>query len=225
MMINRILRHQIGKISIVRYLYCKFLDLRMSYKKRNEQNFFIKVGDDVVSKVQKTLSQTSKVFFFDMGTLLGIYRDGRLLKRDMDIDVGVQISSSSDIDEIRSVLSSNNFIHKFIFSTDIHGVIQDTFTCEGITVDISYYRQEGNQDYIYMIYNADDVLKMLCHHVKGVMLYSFGKIMINVPENTDLYLTDRYGKDWKIPDPNYKYWEGPSVVKVEGHGICEKLIS
>lgn len=219
------LRQQMRKIALLRYLYHKYQNLCVLYEKRNNQNFFVKVGDEVISQVQEALSQTSKVFFFDMGTLLGIYRDGRLLKRDMDIDVGVQIASSSDIDDIRTVLKSYNFIHKFVFSTDVHGLIQDTFTYQGITVDISYYRQEESLDYIYMIYNADDVLKMLCHHVKGVKLFPFGDIMINVPENTDLYLADRYGKDWRIPDPNYKYWEGPSVVKVEGHGICEKLIS
>jgi len=217
------MRHLLKKIEFLRYLYHRYLALYTLYERRKEQNHFVKIGEEVISHVQETLSKTPNIFFFDMGTLLGIYRDGHLLKRDMDIDVGVQISSDTEIYEIRSILLFHGFIHKFVFSTDIHGIIQDTFVYKSITVDISYYRRAGEYDYIYMLYNADDVIKMLCRHVEGVKLYHFGKILINIPENTDQYLEDRYGNDWKIPNPKYKYWEGPSVVKVGGRGICEKV--
>ena len=216
------LRNQLKKNRIARAIYFKYYDFCVRYRKNREESHFMRNGEEVIAHVQNTLSKTAKVFFFDMGTLLGIYRDGRLIRRDMDIDVGVQISTNDEIDEVRKVLLSHGFFHKFVFSTDNHDLIQDTFTYKGITVDISYYRQEGVKDYIYMIYNTDDVLKMVCRHVDGVKLYPFGGLRINVPIDTEKYLEDRYGVNWKKPDPSYKYWEGPSVIKVEGRGICER---
>ena len=48
-------------------------------------------------------------------------------------------------------------------------------------------------------------------------------IQINIPENPDQYLAETYGDDWKIPNPNYIYWENPKAIKTDLTGDVEVI--
>lgn len=203
------------------------IHLRYCLQKRIKERQFLVYGDSVLFKIHNILNNTRYIFFVDMGTLLGIYRDGRLLKRDMDIDIGIQIGTTSDIDTVRGLLISNGFKHKYIFSSNLHGVIQDTFVYRNVVIDFSYYKQLGDKDFCYMLYDSEleknKVIMMTCSHISGTTCLNYHGNKINIPNNTVKYLSDRYGTNWRIPDPNYKYWEGPSTTEVDGYGMCHKL--
>lgn len=216
--IKTIIRHPLMK-------YPKILLMpiwRKIYSSRRIKHFASN-SEYVVSKVQETLSLSDNLFYFDFGTLLGMYRDGALLMRDMDIDVGVQIKDVSDIVNLRKLMTAHGFIHKYIFKTQEFGVIQDTFDCHDVTVDVNYYYVEGEKDITYMLYDDNLVLKLIHTHITKTSQIPFKSVRVNAPGDVELYLIEKYGNNWKIPDPSYKYWNNPLYKKLDIKGTCEKL--
>lgn len=182
----------------------------------------------VIRELQSLLHVNGSFFYFDFGTLMGIFRDGQLLLRDMDIDLSVRIEDQDEIKIIRDLLAQNRFRHKYIFKCEGVGVIQDTFERKGVTVDVNYYRQIEDDDYCYLLYDENEVqgkvLQWRCHHVNTPLKYNFNGIKVNIPDDPEQHLADRYGPSWRIPDPSYKYWENPMAKHVEASGWIETLV-
>ena len=161
------------------------------------------------------------MFFVDAGTLIGIYRDGRLLKRDMDVDMGVITHNQTDVLKIRELLIDNGFQLKIKFSTPNNGIIQDAFDYDGVRVDMCYYVALENTDICYLLYADDKIIKMTFSKIASTKPYRYRNQTVSIPEDPEKYLAERYGTSWRVPDPFFKYWEGPCVTPEEGTGICE----
>lgn len=203
--------------------------IRQRVTKIKNKYAFINKSKNTMAKVQEVLANNGYFFYFDLGTLLGLYRDGRLLRGDMDIDLNLFLKSQNMLPNLRELLRSNGFVHKYIFVSEELGVFQDTFSYEGVTVDINYYHQEGNKDRLYMLYDYDDkineglILSYDCCHHENTILYPFEDMFINIPDNTEQHLEERYGNTWRIPNPNYKYWTNPEAIKLSIKGRIERL--
>lgn len=223
-----LLKKFLKKIPLAVFLYHVYIRIYTTIEHKYNQRVFIHNGMSVLSDIHVVLHKSNFLFFVDMGTLLGIYRDGHLLKGDMDIDIGVLISDFSDIESVRNLFLSNCFRHKFIFETDKYGVIQDTYDYRGLTVDVCYYRNIESFDYCYLLYDSGDVKNLIvqlsCHHITKSREFVINSLKINIPYNVEQYLQDRYGPNWRIPDSAYKYWEGPSTKKIIGCGYCRELL-
>lgn len=195
--------------------------------KKQEMRNFVKNSQDAINALQSILSMHDYLFYFDFGTLIGIYRERRLLQRDMDIDVSVHIENQDNIKDLRAFLESEGFNHKYIFLCDNIGIIQDTFKYKGVTVDINYYHQRGDNDYCYLLYDEKDnqckVLQWRSHHINTPLLYDFNGIAVNIPDDPEQHLADRYGPTWRIPDPSYKYWDNPMAKRIDVIGRIESL--
>lgn len=193
-------------------------------KMRQQKCVFAKNSKDVLFDVQRIL-QNKYTFYFDFGTLIGIYREGELLLRDMDIDLSVKIENLEQINELRGLLDSEGFSHKYRFMADGIGIIQDTYEYKGITVDVNYYRHNGEEDYCFLLYDEDGiqgkVLQWKCHHVKKMVSYDFKGIQVNIPDDPEQHLADRYGPSWRVPDPSYKYWNNPMAARIDVIGRIE----
>ena len=92
---------------LTRKTWIRLSDARLRRIKSRE---LMENGEDTVVRVQKILSETGVFFFFDMGTLLGIVREGRLLKHDMDIDIGVRLKDEEEIKALRETLISKGCV-------------------------------------------------------------------------------------------------------------------
>ena len=191
------------------------------YKDRDKMEEFARKGDLVITDVHKVLSKLGNMFFVDAGTLIGIYRDGHLLKRDMDVDMGIIAKDQDDVLRIRKFLMDNGFELKIVFSTPKNGYIQDAFDYLGIRVDMCYFIQESDATSCYVLYEGNRIIKMTFTKIEKVQQYKYKNQIVFIPENPDKYLEERYGKSWKVPDPFFKYWEGPCVTKEEGQGTCD----
>lgn len=210
----------IKKIPFAKAVYHSFLNFKNAVEAQYRGRLFKENGIFVLKEVQSILEGTGCFFFIDMGTLLGIYRDGHLLKRDMDIDVGVRIQSDDEIASIKNILISKGLKHTICFKTDCYGEIQNTFYYRGVRIDISYYRHADNQDICYLLYGNGDIVKLSCHHIESTNKHPFEDFHINIPTDASTYLSDRYGQNWRIPDPRYIYWKGPSATPVAGKGLA-----
>lgn len=212
-----------------------YLKLAQSYKAKQlekDRDHYQKNSLRILSSVQDTLTSYRKnsKFFFMFGTALGAYRDKKLIRNDMDIDVGIYINTDEEsITAFRNHMEKNDFKLIHYYSVDQIGLIQDSFTKDGIKVDVAYLRHTEANDCCYLIYDTEEeegkvlIFPFTC--VFATQVYIFNDITINLPEDADQYLKDTYGPDWRIPNPDYKYWENPSAKKTDLHGtitICNE---
>lgn len=177
-------------------------------------------GQATMSTVQKVLEGTGARFFFDMGTLLGIIREGRLLSHDLDMDIALYINDMESIERLRGALRSKGAFLRYSYSVDGIGTVEDSFVMNGVKFDINYYVNDGDLDVCYLLfkdpektYCADEmsVVKLTCPCVLETKKINFMGADISVPVNAEQYLANRYGPNWKIPDKKYVYWKGPST--------------
>ena len=213
------------KIKLLKIIYIRLLLIKEKVKNYISGIIFTTRSREVVSTVQKIFEKSGYLFFFDMGTLLGMVRDGKLLKRDMDIDTGIYIESEGGIKEFRRLLNNEGFKHKFIFTAEGLGDVLDTFYFEGVRIDICYYKRENNRDCCYLFYGEDGVekvVRLFNSKIEKMTKIDFLGFKVNVPENKEKYLEERYG-NWRVPDKNYKFWEGPSTEKIDNKPYTIKL--
>ena len=177
-------------------------------------------GFSTMHKIQGCLEKLPYPFFFDMGTLLGIVREGKLLGHDLDIDVAVRIQTETDKEKLTQTLTSQGCKLKYEFTVDGLGIVEQSYLCNGIKFDINYYYRENKTDVCYLMYsdkNSTDstqmkVVKLTCRAIDTIVQREVGEYQVNIPENAEQYLAQRYGESWRIPDKNYVYWKGPSTT-------------
>lgn len=186
-----------------------------------------KNGVETIKSLQEILSTTGLVFFFDMGTLLGIIREGKLLGHDLDIDVAVFANDEQDIERLYDVLKANGCQRKYSYVAEDIGVIEDSFLINGIKFDVNYYRNSGDKSICYLAYiesytpeNKMNTVELSCSKIEEITETSFGGVMVNIPKNAEIYLSERYG-NWRVPDKNYRYWRGPSTRPIPN--LCEQI--
>ncbi len=194
---------------------------RIAVKKMNHE---INVkGSQVVKYLQRMMEDSGVFFYFDMGTLLGIIREGKLLSHDLDVDIAVFVDREKRR-AFREYLISRGCVLKKVYSVEGLGVVEESFYYLGVKFDVNYYEQCENVDVCYLLYsmpekqyekNQLDVVKLTNPHVCGVKKVAFAGTMVNVPENPEEYLAVRYGKNWRIPDRKYIYWKGPSTTTTQ----------
>lgn len=131
-------------------------------------------------------------FFLISGTLLGCIREKKFLGHDKDIDIGVWETYS--VHDLANILyNSGCFDILPIYSPDIL-VIRHV---NGITIDIFIHHREEND-----FWHAGGKSKW---HNSPFELTSYSFLNDNymIPSNYDLYLTENYGSDWRIPKTNF----------------------
>lgn len=191
-----------------------------------------KNGYMLIEEIQNALKITNEIFFMDFGTLLGIIREGRIISHDMDIDVGVNITNPNTIENIRKSLidAGCSFCYENIIEG--FGIGQDTFSKYDIHFDIYYYYEnEGVADVLTLfrrdnkVYSDDkwEVVKLTSKPVINTKLYSFMNVKVNVPENYEEHLVNRYGNNWRIPDKNYIYWDSFSSTITDLQGYMQEV--
>ena len=210
------------KSRVLRALHRKYVVARDNRRKNKEQKRFLARAPRIMAEVQETLTESGLLFYFDMGTLLGIYRDHRFIKRDMDLDLAVYPQGEADVAALRERFAAKGFCLTFIYEGEDIGPIQDTYYKDDVRVDLCFYTRDGERDSCYLMYDETDhvgkLVRLDCSAVRAVQSVRFCDVDISIPENTELYLSERYGADWRTPDGKYKYWEGPSTTKIDNVG-------
>jgi len=216
------------KISFIRNTYSYFLTKKIEHKKKKELRVS---GNETLTTLQTQLTKADISFFFDMGTLLGIVREGRLLKHDMDIDVGVFATDDDQKKEITRTLNSLGCREVYRYSIDTIGIVEQSFILNDIKFDINYYHRADAVDICYLFYRDPkkryaeecvmDVVQLSCPHINKIVKIDFAGTSVNIPDSAETYLANRYGSNWRIPDKKYVYWKGPSARKTDLIGYVE----
>ena len=134
-------------------------------------------GDYVLGKISEILNQNGYFFWLDYGTLLGIYRDGKLIKHDVDIDIAMFYSAN--VKNLMAVLEENGF--KFvrkIFVDEKIPALEYTFRMKNINIDIFFY-SEVKEKFITYLFPNDRNGRMIVNEL-AFTKYKFKKIIFRI---------------------------------------------
>ena len=177
-------------------------------------------GIDILLKVQDVAAKDGVKCSPYFGTLLGLVRDGKLIKHDIDIDFVVSpevVEIKAFYDHLKSVgfrseriIFLNNRLLEF---TMIYKELMVDFFIVGADVD-----KERN------IYVFDDRGEVRLHSYPKIMEMTELKIVsgdiIRVPQNSEIHLTNEYG-NWRIPEKNWDARRGPSFRSLLDRSKCK----
>jgi hypothetical protein len=140
-------------------------------------------------------------YWLTTGTLLGLYRDGKLIPRDTDLDVAVKgyehiwadlVTRLSGFEVIRVVINHDK-------------LQQIAFKRRDVIFDVFVYWARPNAE-IYSNYGAAGRLDIPREVLGDLADLNTRYGLFTVPMNSDRYLTGLYG-DWRVPrdaKPRYK---------------------
>ena len=166
---------------------------------------------DILARTEKVMNRLNIPFFLSSGTLLGYYRDGKIIDHDYDVDVGIfQKDYTPKIIEEMKKEGFDNYRNL----GDVKRGLEMSFYLinsklgKEAKIDIFVHNEEqiGFKKYIYWAtYKKPDYVKRIKYRVSAFNLKPvvFNGVRLNIPSNTELYLREHYGSDWRIPKKPY----------------------
>lgn len=177
--------------------------LESRYTEVQKQEIFTHIRN-ICSKIS---SACNVDWFLTSGTLLGLIREGGVIKHDDDFDVAYVSSKSSQADVIaerKNILSCIRDISPEVTAKDCGGghfwvyynsktlsFMFDLFTS---WVDSGYFNEYPLKPNELL---SDEVLppaKMSIYNVE-----------VNVPRRPEMLLELNYGAGWRVPDPSFRF--------------------
>ena len=164
--------------------------------------------EECLTDIHKVLTDNNIEFFLVYGTLLGQHRDNCLIPHDTDIDLGIFSNNFSD-DIKNCILKSVKFGNTYRRVGGPNESLEYTFHhINGSKVDIFFFypvNKDIKDDYYYCAswFGICDTKECgFCkwgNHIRGLKKINFKDKLFNVPVNTEEFLEESYGDDWRIP--------------------------
>lgn len=160
------------------------------------------------SKLNKTLEHVVDIldennytdWFLAYGTLLGIVRNNSCIEHDDDIDIICNINERSRLIEI---LEKNNF--KLFTDDDLNpgpksfkdGIVKTFGTEEYVSID--FYFADVKDGSYFDRWEYVDWTNCYINEEKEFVKYKWNDRVLNLPNDAELKLERRYGKNWRTP--------------------------
>ncbi len=174
----------------------------------------------LLADVAKVLQKYGCIWWLSDGTLLGAMRDKKFIKHDDDIDLGVW-AESFDIRAIHELVLKYGCIIRRLQGKPDDGMVISLGRA-GVHLDLFFYYPISNLDkakkpstkraiycsmYLlkepYDTSNKADRLNFICPDFKPLIRHKFMGYTFWVPKNATEHLEAAYGKDWRVPKPNW----------------------
>ncbi len=206
------IKYKLKKIKIIYYPYRKirnFFD-KFKYEKRNKA--IKQYGYEMLNNVCKQFKKNNIPAFCAYGTLLGFIRDNGFISYDLDIDMGLLSNEDFSWEKIDKILKSSGLELKHQFKLNDGTITERTYYLGDATIDFFLFKISDNEMISY-IYEQETYSKK--YHVresrvplaKKIEYIEKNNIIVPIISNYEEYLETVYGKNWKIPDPNFKHEE------------------
>lgn len=215
----RALAAKVGKVGLLK----KLLSPIYTAYKRNIQSrrnrLFRENGVNVLKEYDAILSSIDVQYSVFAGTLLGAVREKGFLKHDVDIDT--VIFNCDYTPKIKHALEQNGFklVHYYLIDNGDKGR-EETYEKNGVSIDIFYIYSDEK----YPTYQCDfHALDGSTSHEDSMTKYGyvatrriefpvshkvtriqFEDISVNAISNANEWLEYRYGKNYMIPDPDFR---------------------
>ena len=170
----------------------------------------------LLDKSIRVFEDTGIFYFATGGTLLGAYREQKLISHDDDIDIGImsedflKIIATNKFKQLMKehglilIMSGNKLAHRIYFESSPYNVFIDIFEYvleneqKNVLLD-NRQRTKWPNDFYYT------------YELYPLKMYHFGKLMISCPNEPRPYLNRIYGK-WWIPCYTHNHIE--QIIKV-----------
>jgi len=130
------------------------------------------------------------------GTLLGLYRDGKFIPSDTDIDIGIRVDREVDRDQVIELMKPWRLCRQLTCGEESK-VQQLSFMTEEDTIfDIYFYYPEGE---FLINHNTCCILKKPAHLFNPLVGWHSPAGPVPAPNNLEGYCEMRYGKDLRTP--------------------------
>lgn len=185
------------------------------------------VYKDILFKVAKVMNRLNIPFFLSSGTLLGYYREGKFLDHDYDVDIGIYNKDFTQ--DIFNEMKKEGFFNyrnlgKLDTGYEMSFYLRKSKIKKYAKIDIFVHNTEtvnGKKMIYWSSYKRPDYKEQIKYRVSyfDIRPVFFYNIPVNIPLNTEKYLREHYGDNWRIPiKPNkhlgYYYATSPvSIVK------------
>ncbi|MCC5955681.1 MAG: LicD family protein [Natronohydrobacter sp.] len=148
-------------------------------------------GEVCLKAFKAAMASVDVPFFLMAGTVLGYIRDGKLLTGDKDVDVGV-FEKDYDKPKIEAALRESGEFQ--IRRVDNHADRIRAIHSNGVWIDVFPYFTEGHRTW-----HAGTVARWW-HEPFDLAPYMVEDTEFMIPADTDAYLAENYGPDWRIPN-------------------------
>ena len=138
------------------------------------------------------------------GTLLGLFRDGRLIPHDNDIDFDVEWSRESE-KIIKSIAKKNSWkiIRKVSYCKKLQQLTY--FDEEKVIFDFIFWSTDAR--FAINFSEPGHFRVMHSKYLLDLVKKNIGEFNYLIPRDSEEWLIYRYGKNWNIPQLSKKDWK------------------
>ena len=174
-----------------------------------------------VNKIIDILESIGEKPFLEGGTLLGMYREGKLIDFDYDADIGIIVDDSKYTNKhnmkdymyklSRVILNDSSFKSIIVCDDEDYYYVLNIFDKHMNHIDLSFFYKnffnEPNNNSLYTgCPSAFTPLLWECSNFNLVRKNFAGKEYW-VPDDTEKYLVENYGENWKTPIKSFSNYE------------------
>ena len=174
-----------------------------------------------VNKIIDILESIGEKPFLEGGTLLGMYREGKLIDFDYDADIGIIVDDSKYTNKhnmkdymyklSRVILNDSSFKSIIVCDDEDYYYVLNIFDKHMNHIDLSFFYKnffnEPNNNSLYTgCPSAFTPLLWECSDFNLVRQNFAGKEYW-VPDDIEKYLVENYGENWKTPIKSFSNYE------------------
>jgi len=152
-------------------------------------------GATILSKVNDLSRQHSVDVYPTFGTLLGLIRDGRLMKHDFDMDFAI-LPSATNLSVFFAELQKEGFYFEWMETVD-DCLTEVRFRYKELTIDFFLHSFTADRNKMMMIQTDSETRRYEYPRVDFLIDHSVLGLNLRIPNNYEEYLTSMYGA-WNI---------------------------
>lgn len=194
--------------------------------KKEQKILLDKYNNEILNFINTVCQENGYHVWIEYGTLLGAVRNNRIIPHDCDMDFGIYAHEYDENFERLLIDYGFTKIHHFILynkKNRTKEISEVTYTYNGLHIDfffsfkdkdnrISYVFHDNNENYSYKK-NERSVKRLITKVVEPFEQHSLEGISCLSPYNSRLYLSQVYGKDFLVPDPNWTAQRNDTIVE------------
>lgn len=156
---------------------------------------------DKLAIITKNLNELNINYIVTDGTILGLYRDGGLIKHDNDIDIAL-IDSKDLLKLVKNYLNKNWIILRILVK-NFH-IYQIIFYKDGLVLDFCNWKKKN--DFVYFRAPEINGLRKQPSYYYEPVKYNLSKIVLLSHPNLRQWICEHYGEDWETPKKSKGDW-------------------
>lgn len=190
-----------------------------------ERLYYWKYASKIMISAILALEEIGVLYYVSFGTLLGIIREGELLKHDLDIDITILPESYLYKEQITAKLISSGFNH-LRNSIVEDRIVTQTFIKKKVKLDIWYNFNKNEYTvcyslfrYRYKEYDKDEysIIEYQFDRIDRLTKKSYRDYMIAIPSNFEAVLNSNYGETWRVVDKTRKeFYPNTTILNFTG---------